>query len=610
MFPPRFGPQHNIIAFKIIYMRLLAIIVIFLLSMSISFSITTKSITSLTAELTISGEIEIIGNIKEVSTKIYIPQEGIKGISVYPNSWKFVKDDLNNTMIEIKWKNPSNVENYEIKIIIENKAKFFENLTKEEWFIDLAKKETNLTIANDEIRKLAYGNETVLEKAIRLTKWIDENIEYDWDALEKGILTQRSAIEVLKERKGVSGEMSNFLVAAMRTQGIPARVIFSYTLEKIESIIEQKIAHGWAEVYIDGKWVPFDITFFEAGYLDASHIKFANLLENNAYERTSYIGVGDVIVKRNPLKIKIINYTVANFGLDLDINEKAKGNEAILAKAKTFGPCMLEKLELISCVDSNKKPLLKILDNVRKFWFCDDQEINFLILTPPIEENEIIKCPITLYNDYGTVIEKHITINGNFPKLEEEIIEGPNQASILEKIKLKTKSSGIWFSPNFTLVKYGNEIELQLNKPGKYKLYFYSNGKFGEKEIEILDVKEFEFVNIELPRKVEVKKTFNINITIKNLLNKVNNAKIKVEFQNKEKILHIAFNPLEEKLITFNLTAEKDGNSKIVLLAEGGTLNSYTSFIEVSKQINIIDILVKIFEKLFSIFIILLGVTM
>ncbi|MEM5874631.1 MAG: transglutaminase domain-containing protein [Candidatus Aenigmatarchaeota archaeon] len=590
-------------------MKLLVIITIFLLSITISFSTTPKSITSLIAELTISGEIEIIGNIKEISTKVYIPQEGIKNISVYPNSWKFTKDDLNNTMIEISWKNPSNTEKYEIKIVIENKAKFFENLTKEEWFIDLAKKETNLTIANDEIRKLAYGNETILEKAIRLTKWIDENIEYDWDALEKSILTQRSAIEVLKERKGVSGEMSNFLVAAMRTQNIPARVVFSYTLEEIEDTIEQKVAHGWAEVYIDGKWVPFDITFLESGYLDASHIKFANLLENNAYERTSYLGIGDVIVKRNPLKIKVINYSVANFSLVLDVKEETKGNEAILAKAKTFGPCRLEKLELISCIDSNKKPLLKILDNVRKFWFCNEKEINFLILIPRIKENEIIKCPITLINEYGSIIEKHIIIDGNFPKLEEEIIEGPSQASILEKIKLKTKSSGIWFSPNFTLSKYGNEIELQLNKPGKYKLYFYSNGKFGEKEIEILDVKEFEFVNIELPKKVEFKKAFSINVTIKNLLNKTNNAKMKIEFQNKEKIFYITFNPLEEKLLALNLTAEKDEISKIVLSVEGKTLNTYITFVEVSKQINIIDILIKILEKLFSIFIILLGVT-
>ncbi|MCS7123762.1 MAG: transglutaminase domain-containing protein [Candidatus Aenigmarchaeota archaeon] len=559
-----------------------------------SFAISPKLLTSLEAEIVISGEIEVYGNIKEISTQFYIPQEGIKKIKVFPNNWEIVEDELKNKMIKIKWKSPSSIEKYEVKIIIENKAKFLENLTSEEWFFELAKRETRLTKANDEIRRLAYGNETIFEKTLRLMKWIDENIEYDWSALESSIPMQKSAIEVLKKKKGVSGEMSNFLVAALRSVSIPARVVFGYTLREIKDFVEEKVGHGWAEVFIDGKWIPFDITYFEAGYLDASHIKFANLLENNASEKTTYIGIGNIIVKRNPLKIKVINYTIANLTFDLNVKDKVKGNEAFLVNAKPLGFCRLEKVELISCLDSNAKPLLKILESKRSFWFCNNEDVYFIVIAPFVEKNTIIKCPIILFSEYGVSVKKEIEIFENSPKREEIKISGKDKVSIFEKIKLTSNINGTWFSPNFSFSSFGNMSELYFKKPGKYKIYFYSNGKFGEKEIEVVEEKDFEFVKISVPAFIKFGRDFILNVTIKNVLNLTLPAKVKVEIEDQVKEVYSTFSPFEEKEFSFNLTSKSKGVKKVFISLESRSFNSYTTFVDIVEEKK------TFFEKIFE----------
>ena len=109
------------------YKQILAFV--FLLSLIVLSSlvyadVNTRSIVSLDAELTISGNIGTTGNLHDMSLKVYIPQNGYSNVRVTPNTWRYTQDNLGNKMIMINWDNPSTSEAYEIKMDVHNDAEF------------------------------------------------------------------------------------------------------------------------------------------------------------------------------------------------------------------------------------------------------------------------------------------------------------------------------------------------------------------------------------------------------------------------------------------------------------------------------------------------------
>ena len=52
--------------------------------------------------------------------------------------------------------------------------------------------------------------------------------------------------------------------------------------------------NGWEEVYIDGKWIPVDVTFGTFGWVDPSHIKFKEELGSNSAS-LSYSATGNAL---------------------------------------------------------------------------------------------------------------------------------------------------------------------------------------------------------------------------------------------------------------------------------------------------------------------------
>ena len=114
------------------------------------------------------------------------------------------------------------------------------------------------------------GDENDLYGAVyKVASWTKGNIKYSLDTLTEEV-TQNS-LWVLQNREGVCDELTVLFIAMLRSQGIPARFISgqSYT-----NVIPGFGNHAWAEVYFPGKgWVPFDVTYGQYGYVDATHIK-------------------------------------------------------------------------------------------------------------------------------------------------------------------------------------------------------------------------------------------------------------------------------------------------------------------------------------------------
>lgn len=135
-----------------------------------------------------------------------------------------------------------------------------------------------------EANEITKGAKDSWEAAVRLTKWVSDNIQ---GAIPGGT----SAINTYKTRLGECGSHSRLLAAFCRAVGIPARLSIGcmYTTYYQGSFGQ----HAWTEVFMgDAGWVAVDATAEEIDYVDAGHIRLGEL--------NSFM----------PLEMKILEYRI------------------------------------------------------------------------------------------------------------------------------------------------------------------------------------------------------------------------------------------------------------------------------------------------------------
>ena len=124
--------------------------------------------------------------------------------------------------------------------------------------------------------KIVAGEDDVYIAAYKLANWTQNNVAYNLSTLTTDAV--QSSSWVLEHREGVCDELTNLFLSLTRSQGIPARFVSGLVYSNINETFGN---HGWAEVYIDGEWVPFDVTFGTLGWVDPSHIKFREEIGSN-----------------------------------------------------------------------------------------------------------------------------------------------------------------------------------------------------------------------------------------------------------------------------------------------------------------------------------------
>ena len=135
--------------------------------------------------------------------------------------------------------------------------------------------EINIETTDENIVSLAESivsdSDSDYEKAHKIHAWITENITYDEELADNPDVwyrTQRaSAIDVLKERKGVCAGIANLLAALLRSQGVPVRKVNGYALENDElcwnetNMNRNECNHAWNEVFAEDRWILVDTTW-------------------------------------------------------------------------------------------------------------------------------------------------------------------------------------------------------------------------------------------------------------------------------------------------------------------------------------------------------------
>lgn len=119
---------------------------------------------------------------------------------------------------------------------------------------------------------IAEGEDDLYVVVHKLASWVTKNIKYDLSTLTAEV--SQNASWVLENREGVCDEITVLLIAMLRSLGIPARFVSGISYTNSPLFKERWGFHGWAEVYFPGYgWVPFDPTYGQYGYMDASHVK-------------------------------------------------------------------------------------------------------------------------------------------------------------------------------------------------------------------------------------------------------------------------------------------------------------------------------------------------
>lgn len=181
-----------------------------------------------------------------------------------------------------------------------------------EWNLDEYTQATEFIDVTQEIREKANeiveGEDDLYEAVYKLAEWVRINVDYNLNTMTEEVVQKSSW--VLMTRQGVCDEITNLFISFCRSLGVPTKFI---TGVAYSNIIDDFGNHGWAEVYFPGYgWIPFDVTYGEYGWLDATHIKLNEDVDSNVFSVNYNWKSRDVDVKTKDLETKTILISKGN----------------------------------------------------------------------------------------------------------------------------------------------------------------------------------------------------------------------------------------------------------------------------------------------------------
>ncbi|MBC8500736.1 MAG: hypothetical protein ISS25_00305 [Nanoarchaeota archaeon] len=182
---------------------------------------------------------------------------------------------------------------------------------------------------SDLASELAAEKDDLFEVVFSFADWVERNIEYNLSTLTAEAAQKSSW--VITNRYGVCDELTSLFISLNRAVGIPARFISGMSYTNLEIFESPWGPHGWAEVYFpDVGWVPFDVTYRQFGWVDATHIKLkesddssTSSVNYNAKGKNFNIQSGEIenevdVISRGNLKQPLVS-------IDLEIQKEKAG---------------------------------------------------------------------------------------------------------------------------------------------------------------------------------------------------------------------------------------------------------------------------------------------
>lgn len=547
---------------------------------SASLAVTVKNpqnVEYMKAEITQSGSVDVSG-VDEINVSLYIPQSDsaqtvdIQEIS-NPNYF-LEKDKYGNNKINMLWKNPESRINFSVKTIVTINRRSSGNFYN---LADFSKPSELIQPLDPEIKALAesltLGKKTDFEKIASLTKWVNENIEYDLAYSDVNL----SATTVLHIRKGVCDEFSTLLLSMVRSLGYKASYVVGYAYGKGYTFSEGDFApHGWTESYTSSGTIISDPTWGEIP-VDATHIRFASLADS-IYPEVNVSGAGKKpVIKINPTKTEIKILEVRENPViksETSLLEQTLWKGYAVAKTELSAQgCVLTKLSLQSCTIGGSQ-LLQPEQNDSIIYFCGSRNI-FSIFSIPnaLDANKIYTCPISFYAYNSKPDMVNITLEDG-KEGRAKLSLDRNVAEAGEKITAESSDSYLFTSDGQSSFE---KAEFAAND---MVVYAYNKGALDSREIKIVKEKAFD-ISIRADANYTVNETGFVYIILKNLLQESRN--IALDFRNFSG--NIFMEPLSEKTLNLSFVPFSMDDNFLQAYASSGDFKTYSSKLVIVQEI-------------------------
>ena len=332
--------------------------------------------------------------------------------------------------------------------------------------------DTNQKIKN-QASQLAQGQDDVFLIASIIAKWIREDINYDLSTIAEN--PNQKSSEVFESKVGVCKEITNLYVSMMRSLGIPARVVsgFAYTdsQEVVDFVGNNWGGHAWAEVYISGEWVPFDLTYNQYGFVDATHIPtFKGLEVKSQSASISSKGFGFSLVS-NSLKANY-NFTVIdkkNINEDIPFKVEISGPQELAQNS--FGHIELNvkntqdyyQVVFLNLAKANEIELLDLNHKMVILKPNDEKKVFFRYKIPDLDKNYIYTMPFKIYNE---LFEEEFSVEVKSTNQLIEQIDVPQD----EQIKVEYSSNNPKLSCSFIIEVKENLLLCSIQNQNNYEL--------------------------------------------------------------------------------------------------------------------------------------------
>lgn len=165
----------------------------------------------------------------------------------------------------------------------------------------------------EQARLLAEGSDDAFVVAVNVADWIQQAMDYDIASLQ--VPSALPATQAFAQRKGVCQDLTNVFISMMRALHIPARAVYGFA-HTGEQALGVRLdlpwgTHAWAEVWLGDRWLPFDLSYQQYGYVDAGHIVIAKEAAiRHVLMQTEGVGLGvELTGSEQSSRIKVVSAT-------------------------------------------------------------------------------------------------------------------------------------------------------------------------------------------------------------------------------------------------------------------------------------------------------------
>lgn len=367
-------------------------------------------------DLSISSEITIIptsshSSVREVkATLAFYPTDDeiqtVKTLTTSPDA-----KEIDNALV-FEWTEPElNQIPFSLNAEVETKNTLQKTYTKIHFpLVNIPEEEKEYTKPTENIdsddehiiktaSSIVEGENDLYAVVYLLAAYTRDTIEYSLDTSTEDV--SQKASWVLKNKKGVCDEITSLFISFCRALGIPAKYVSGIAYTNYEGINDFG-THAWAEVYINNKWVPFDITYNQLGFIDSSHVKLRESYDSASpstkYELASINA--DLETKKLDIKADVRQKTGETAKL-VSLSSKALKqnigfNSYNLIETEITNPngfyvissLAISKTEGLETEEKHEDVLLKPFETKKVFW---------TVKTKQLDKKYIYTFPLLIY---------------------------------------------------------------------------------------------------------------------------------------------------------------------------------------------------------------------